>query len=138
MPSKPKRSLLFHTNKFQRRILLPVLIPCLTLSIISLTCLIYVCYLSDLGPIVQKYDVDLSLAQVAVPWFLMTFSLLIVCVAFWACAVSNKIVGPYERILKDLDHVIESNSKSPVQVRKGDEMFEELLKRVNVLIERSS
>ena len=136
MSDKPKRSVLFNVNRFQKSVLWPVLIPCITLSVLSLICLSYFCLIIDQQAVADQYNLDLSLFQVAVPWFLGTFSLLILFIVFWICRVTNQIVGPYDRIVKELDQIIESKEKRPLSVRQGDEMFEELTKRINRLIEK--
>jgi len=57
-------------------------------------------------------------------------------VVFWTYFASNKIVGPYERILRELDAILDGGPKKAIGTRKGDEMFSEILKRINVLIEK--
>ena len=64
-------------------------------------------------------------------------SVILLFLIFWVDSIYNKILGPYERILAELDRVLSGDKKGPLQTRKGDDkMFEELLKRINVLIVR--
>ena len=55
---------------------------------------------------------------------------------YWVNYISNKILGPYERILKEFDSVLSTRNKKILKVREGDEMFAELLKRINILIKQ--
>jgi len=136
MTQKFSRNVLTRVNKFQKRFLLPVLIPCITLSLIALFCLTYFCYLADQATASPYYDWDRSLSIVAVPWFLFTFSILVFIVALWACSISNKIVGPYNRMIVELDRVIEGKGEKKIKVRKDDEMYDEIIKRVNILLDK--
>ena len=54
----------------------------------------------------------------------------------WMYYVSGKIVGPYNRILTELDKIIEKGQKRAISVRKGDKLFEELVRRINLLIKK--
>jgi len=49
----------------------------------------------------------------------------------------NRIVGFYPRILKELDHIINSKSKSYLELRQGD-YAKELIVRINLLIDKCS
>ncbi len=55
---------------------------------------------------------------------------------YWAYKISNKVLGPYERVLRDLDKVIDGRSGKALTVRQGDDMFAELIARINVLIKQ--
>ena len=53
----------------------------------------------------------------------------------WAYAVSNQMVAAFERIIRELDGIIEGRAKGPITARGRDELANALLKRLNVLIE---
>jgi len=53
---------------------------------------------------------------------------------FWAYNISNQILGPYERIVRELDLIISGQGRKLLKVRRNDEMFAELVERINVLI----
>lgn len=59
---------------------------------------------------------------------------LIIGLFYWAYGISNKVLGPYDRIIRDLDKIVDGRSRKDLYVRPGDEMFEELVTRINVLI----
>ena len=48
--------------------------------------------------------------------------------------MSNSIVGPYERVLRELDDVLSGQKKDHIGTRKNDELFGEMVKRINALI----
>lgn len=88
----------------------------------------------------REYLSELDWAQIqnTVPVLLAAATVLMLIVVFWTLNVSNQFFGPYERILRELDAVLDGNKTGPITVRKRDEFFSSLLKRVNVLIERQS
>jgi nitrogen fixation/metabolism regulation signal transduction histidine kinase len=54
----------------------------------------------------------------------------------WTYYVSNKIVGPFERVLREVDDILAGKGKNKIGIRSKDGMFEELVKRINALVER--
>lgn len=53
----------------------------------------------------------------------------------WVYAASNRWVGPFQRILNEMDAVIAGKGKRMITVRKDDMLANDLLKRINVLID---
>ena len=74
--------------------------------------------------------------ELAMPWLLVSLAIILVFVSLWTFDISNKLVGPFERILRELDEINEGKKKGPLKAREGDEMFDELLKRINKLLEK--
>jgi nitrogen fixation/metabolism regulation signal transduction histidine kinase len=129
MTKKPyKRSLLFHINTFQKQLILPVMLSCL----FSLVCLAYLYYYSDVGRLI--YNDQYYFLKMALPWILISLAFLFI--VLWAYYVSNKIVGPFERVLREVDDILAGKGKKKIGTREGDGMFEELTKRINALVER--
>jgi len=64
-------------------------------------------------------------------------SSLMFVVIFWTLHISNRHFGFYDRIIDDLDDVLSGTKKWPLETRKGDVIFEKLVKRINVLIEKT-
>jgi len=58
-------------------------------------------------------------------------------VIFWTFRISNRHFGSYDRIIDDLDDVLNGTKKWPLETRKGDVIFKKLVKRINVLIEKT-
>jgi hypothetical protein len=52
-----------------------------------------------------------------------------------AYKITHKVVGPFDRILRELDECIEGKKEPPILVRKGDK-FQPLADRINRLLDR--
>jgi len=140
MAQNSKRSILLHTNRFQEKILMPFYISCI-IAIFSLLLLA----LSNnplFGPVHYR---SLLQGQLSFRQILEVFSGFLIAVIFflliyWAYYISNKILGAYDRILRELDDIIVSKKNTrPIKARDGDEFFTEMLRRINILIqERAS
>ena len=125
MKKEFKRDPFFNVSRFQERILFPFYLMCLLLC----TCLGYFDYLLIKEPFFEhreKYLILIGLSGL--------LSLGLISLVWWATVISNKIVGPHERIIEELDGILTGNKKHPLYTRKGDEMYEELIKRINLLI----
>ena len=131
-----KRNIILNINRFQRLILIPVLIASSIACIISIICLIYL--LADITETKKIGMIRFEDLQLYIPWLMMGISYLLLFVVFWTYYTSNKIVGPHERVIRELDETIAGKRKGPITHRPGDEMFHELLTRINVLIEKSN
>jgi len=80
---------------------------------------------------------DSNQIQIAIPFLLTAATVLMFMVIFWTFHISNRYFGPYERVISDIYDVINGVTKGPVKARKGDVIFQELLKRINILIEKT-
>ena len=49
--------------------------------------------------------------------------------------ITHKAVGPFERIIRELEERIKGTAEGEMKVRKGDK-FEPLVKRINLLLEK--
>ncbi len=143
--SKNKRSLFLHVNRFQQYLLYPVLLTCLLACGISFYSLYYIHYIDN--HLLVACNIDFNRLEREIPWimnirnfntaipfFLMTICLMLFLMIFWLYYVSNKLVGPYERVLRELDEVVAGKHKNPIGLREGDDLFKELLKRINPII----
>jgi len=135
-----KRSLFFNTTKYQIRLLFPVLIA----SLIIIICLAFFIYLSLNTSAVVYENIDRTyiykqtIGEMGeyVPFITGIFSISVIFIIFWSYSLSNRVVGPHERIIKELDNIIEGTHEiKPLYTREGDDMFEELVKRINILLE---
>jgi serine/threonine protein kinase len=80
--------------------------------------------------------IDIHRFNRIVPWFLFGMTVVLSLVICRLYYISNKLLGPSERILKELDQMLSGERKDPVGTRPGDEIFEELFKRINPLLKR--
>jgi len=125
-----KRNFFTHINQFQKNLLYSVLVPCFIGCIIILLCLDYLYY--DYHAFLNRYEY--RHIKYVILWLLPTIAFILFGVSMIMFYASNKIVGPYDRIIHELDDMLEKGERRALSVRKGDKMFEELLKRFNKLI----
>ena len=130
MESKFKRKLFCITNRFQRLFFYPVIISFFIGCAISWLSLVYFYVIN-----IPVSSLGFERFKQAIPLFLVIFCFLMFCVLLWTCYLSTKVFGPYRRIIRELDEILQKTRKGPLVVRKGDEMFGEILKRINILIQ---
>jgi len=126
-----KRTTIFHVSKPQRIFFYPVLVAFFLGCIVSWLTLTYF--------LIGEYLADPAIDQLhrAIPILLTVAVISMFAVIFWAFRISNRHFGSYERIIGNLDDVLSGAKKGPITTRKGDVIFEELLKRINVLIKKA-
>ena len=61
------------------------------------------------------------------------FPVSIAALLFWAFRGTNKLVGPIERMIRELDHRIEGLGPGPIILRPGDQLIP-LADKINVLL----
>jgi len=127
-----KRNVFSRINKFQWRILFYLLALGLSCLILILLFLSYI--YADINNFLHSpkfFTIKLCIA-VALP----TTALLLLIVCLYLYYITNKMFGPYERISREIAEIARSGNKKEVHLRKGDDMFEELVESLNVLIRR--
>jgi len=130
LSKKFKRTTIFHVNKFQKNLFYPVIIAFFLGCVVSWLSIVYF--------FISAYPVDLELLrfQKFIPGLLAVATALMIFVVFWTFRVSGRYFGAYERIIKELDEILAGRKEEPLHAREKDVMFEELIKRINVLIEK--
>jgi sensor histidine kinase YesM len=134
MPKHPQRSFFRNISQTQKNFLYPILVSCMLGCIITLLILDYLYF--DRGSIIYEYEFTKLKIIILIGCVLFSLTLFFITLAMYF--VSNKIVGPYDRIIGELDKVLKGEFKGPLNVRKGDRLFKGLLDRINALIERIS
>ena len=131
-----KRKLFLNINRFQRPILyLTVAATFVTVVILAIS----VSFLSyDIADMIIHSTKEIPTTKLAVSFVLMILPLSYLAIIYFSLRISNKLVGSMERILKELDEIIEKREKKHLTVRKGDDLVQELLKRINTLIDKMS
>ena len=132
--SQAKRSLLLHLNKYQTQIIYPIAFACIIACMIAASCLFVMFYLDVYHTNVLNFDrtaFKLLIARV-IPFLVLILFLLVV----WTYIIASRLVGAHNRIIRELDEVVEGKRKSPITSRNGDSHFAELLQRINALIQK--
>lgn len=132
MAKKLIRNVMLNVNRFQKCIIYPVIISCLTTCALTIMYLFLFYVLDDRAA--NVYNLNREDLRVIIPWVMMGLSCMLFVIVLWTYRVSNKLVGPYERVLTELDAVLNEGKKTPIKARDGDSLFEELLVRINALI----
>jgi len=133
--SYKNRKLFRHTNIYQRQIIKLTLIPVAALcALISVFLLRFRFELIDM----VLYGSNSPSLEFIDQWFV------IIIIALWSIffvvtylsyRVSLKLVGAFERVIKELDGVITGDSRHPITARDEDFLANALLRRVNILID---
>lgn len=123
MLSQQQRRIFSIDNKYQARIVLLAFFPTLTICL----------FLVVLVILVQLNLASQSQALLGVVVFI--FSSLFVLALIRAFVLSHNLVGPFPRIIRELDEVIAGRSNKVISARPDDDLAKELLARVNILIQ---
>jgi len=130
------RKTFFRTNKYQRQIILLAFCP--VLIIFSLVSVLITLMHNDMAGVIL-YNSPSMTAQFISNWANLINSsvcMALVIVLLIAYVMSSRLVGAMERVITELDEVIQKNDKKMIKVRKGDDLASDILTRVNVIIER--
>lgn len=127
------RDLILNVNKFQKLIIFPVIIFCIIAGVMVYMTLEYNVRVSINPKESSILSFDAAKYREALPYMLILIAVMLVCIIGWVYYISNRIVGPHNRIIRELDAMIEGKSKGQLSVRKDDAMFAEIVDRINKL-----
>ena len=141
MKKKAVRDVFVSDNKYQRQVLYPLYIS----SFLILACLVYFAVILHQSSLDENFLRISETSQFAavitkdnMMALVMAISLLLIFVIGWSDHMTNKILGPYERVVAEMDELLadieEKKAPKKLKVRPGDEMFAALIKRINKLI----
>jgi hypothetical protein len=136
MEQKKKRNLFATRNKYQLSIILLTFFPPVVVCT-SMAIFITIMYYQMLNVI--RYNSSAVVARSLTQWSgLIVGVLCAMCIVslFWVFILSSRLVGPFERIIRELDEVIEHKKKKKIVARTKDELANQILKRINVLIDQ--
>jgi len=129
----PRKSI-FHTNKYERRIIWLALIPALLFCILVTFVIIHLTrQLEDFMIYLTKPEI-LNIIENWGYWIIGAFWLLFIIIFFWALIVSGNLVGAFVRIIRELDDFIAGKEHKSIRARRNDDLANDLLKRINILI----
>jgi hypothetical protein len=134
MTRKNNRNILLHINKFQKLIIYPILVFCAIAGLMVYLTLEYNIRVSIDPKEHTILNIDVIQYREALPYMLIAIAVMLICIVAWTYYISNRIVGPHDRIINELDQLIEGKHKGSLTVRKDDRMFAEIVKRINKLI----
>ncbi len=128
------RRALLHTTKHQRQIIGLSVVPA-TIFCVVMYFLLHA-FQNEVAEAIYTAS-DVASIKFVSEWAFALLAIVLLylgCGFLWAYAVSNNVVGPFDRIIRELDEVIDGGARQPITVRQRDELAQQLLKRVNVLV----
>ena len=135
---KTKRKKFVFANKMHRDLFLMFFLAAFvpsTLITVSLYYLIFSITSTQVGiPEAIAYNI-LPASRKVFNILLFTAPLSILIILYAAYKLSHKIVGPYDRILRELDKRIQGKKYTHIGIRKHDKVGD-LIKRINKLIDQ--
>ncbi len=77
-----------------------------------------------------------SVAKQVLTLLIIAMPICILTILFFTRKATHVIIGPFDRIVKEIDRTIDGQRKGPIHLRKGDK-FKPLVDRINILLEKS-
>jgi len=138
---KINRKFLLNLNKYQKHIIYPILVFCFIAAIMVYLCLQVLVVKNFTYGSFKLLGFDSIFAsiqfQTAIQFFLLVILIMLIFIILWIYHQTNKIIGPHDRIIRELDEIILGKRKDALTVRKDDDMFGELVDRINTIIGKS-
>ena len=131
-----KQRLFLRTNRFQRPVINLVTYSSLITIAILAICVSYLYY--DMTNAIIDSTAEVPTVKMSVILILMVLPLIFLVIIVLVYNVTNRLVGAFERILSELDDILAGKGKKHIHARKGDVLAEELLRRINTLIDKIS
>lgn len=135
---RPNYRKVFFANPLHREIFIIVLCAALVPMLITAIGLFYMIFnitAEQIGiPEAIAYNVIPAAQKVTMILFVVTPPLIAV-ILFMAHKVSHRIVGPFDRIVRELDQRVITKSRDPIKLRPGDK-FQPLVDKINELLKR--
>jgi len=132
-----KRNIFVNLNKYHEKILQPIY---LTWVILVALFVLYADLIfnypgfSQVGGAGKYFRDQIGSFELTVALAGLFFMVLFLTLIFWAHQITGKILGPYSRILADMDLKLAGKKRGPFKVRDGDECFETLVLKLNNLV----
>ena len=128
---KCNRTTIFHVGKVQKVFFYPVIVAFFLGCVVAWLSLTYF--------LIGEYllEPELDQLQKVIPILLTVATIAMFGVIFWTFRISNRHFGSYDRVICDLDDIMSGAKKGPIKTRKGDVIFEKLLKQINTLIKKA-
>jgi hypothetical protein len=126
-----------HLNKYQIRILVLLLLPAVVIT--TTLALFSNLFFEQLVAAVESGSKEQMMSLLAT-WktsFFFALWVLLSLIVLATYVVCQQLLGAFTRIFRELDEVIAGQSvRRPITARKGDDLANELLKRINLITQR--
>lgn len=131
-----KRKTFTYSNRYQKQIVLLAFGPVLIIYAVVATLLALM--RRDLLATMVYTSSD-AVTQLINSWLGLIHSsvfMVLILILMWVFTVSGNLVGAVDRILRALDHIIEGKGKQKIKAREKDDLMNEILDRINAIIQR--
>ena len=136
MPSKFSRKFIsFNPDRFQKPLINFILFPC-TITFAVLFIYIGFLYYDVSNRIYSARLVDPLMIDQKILSIIVILWVLLFFVLWWAYRISSRLMGSFERIIREMDECLAGKSRKHIYSRDKDLLSQELLKRINALIDR--
>ena len=137
---KNKRKKLFIANKLHREILIVVfvamLLPVILVGVV-LHSLIFNITAWEIGIPEAVFSVLLPAVKQVNLIVFIALPFLMLLLWLWALVVTKRIVGPFDRLCREVDQRVKGTKTGHIQLRKGDAL-QELVDGFNRLLDKSA
>jgi hypothetical protein len=133
MSGTSDRQLFFKSNKYQRMIIHLVFYPSLVVFCI-VTYYISMFTYDVMAAFAANDEASLTLIKWKTILLLAVITGCFLAIILWAYVVSSRLVGAFERILKELDGILAGEPKHLFKARRNDALANDLIQRLNALI----
>jgi len=128
----------FYANKMHKDIFTIIFIAAVVPATIVAVCLYYLIFYITAEQIAIPEAIAYSLIPAAkkvikIVMFAAPISVLIILMS--ARSITHKIIGPFDRIVRELDECVKGKKQGLLTLRKGDR-FQPLVDRINKLLDR--
>lgn len=128
----------FFANRLHKQLFLlfftVAFLPTLIITIVNYSLFLGVVADRITSPEASAYEISVGIDQ-TVKWLVLSTILVSVLIVLYAHRISHKIVGPFDRIVRDLDKRVKGLEQGPIKVRKNDK-FRPLVSKINQLMEK--
>lgn len=137
MNKQNKRRKLFFANKIHREIFIIIFCAAIFPAIITAFSLFYLFFqisAEQLGiPESIAYNL-IPVAQRVITILFVATPISILIILIFAHKITHKMIGPFDRIVRELGESIDGTRQGPIILRKGDK-FWPLVDKINILLE---
>ena len=128
----------FFANKLHKNILLLVFLSSILPALMVAVCLYYLIFNIIAQQIIFPESIAYNIipaAKIVATIILIATPLAILVILFMAYKITHRIVGPFNRILKELDECLDGKKRDHIALRKNDK-FQPLVDRINKLLDQ--
>jgi hypothetical protein len=138
MSEQKNRRIKLFANKTHKQVFLIISTFTIVPTILVTICLFYLIFnvmATQLGiPEAIAYNI-IPAAKKVTAIILISAPLTISIMLYLSYKITHRLLGPFDRIIKELDGCIEGQKQGPIIIRKADKCYQ-CVKRINILLDK--